>query len=420
MALTSKRVAKLKEPGRYGDGKGLYLQVTTAGVRSWCLRYERGGHERMMGLGPVGDFTLDEARERARKARQLLRDGIDPLDARNEERAKQAAEKALATAANVTFKECAEQYYRFHAPKWNNAKHSAQFLSTLATYAYPVMGKLPVAAIDKALVLKVLEQKVAAKRNDSDGIFWNVRTETASRVRGRIESVLDFAQVRGYRAGENPAAWNGNLVHALPARSTIAKTEHHPALPFADVPDFMVQLATRGGIAAKALEILILTAARTGEIVGARWGEINLHAGLWTIPAGRMKAKKEHRVPLSSRAVEILKALPRESDFVFPGGRKGTALSNMSMAELLKRMGRNTITVHGFRSCFRDWAAERTNYANHVVEMALAHAIGDKVEASYRRGDLFAKRARLMADWQRYCTTPQRDASVTPIRARGV
>lgn len=407
MALTTKQVAKLTEPGRYGDGRGLYLQVTPTGARSWLLRYERGGRERAMGLGPVGDFTLDEARERARKARQLLKDGIDPLDARNEARASQAVERGLAAAANVTFRECVEQYYKFHSRKWNNAKHSAQFLSTMKMYAYPALEKLPVAAIDKALVLKAIEP------------IWYTKTETASRVRGRIEAVLDFAKTRGYRTGENPASWDGNLVHALPARSSIAKVEHHAAIPFTEVPDFMAELAACEGVAARALEFTILTAARTAEIIGAKWGEIDLAEKIWTIPAERMKAKKEHRVPLTGRALETLKALPREGDFVFPGGRKGVPISNTTMAAVLKRMGRLDITVHGFRSTFRDWAAERTNYPNHVVEQALAHVIGNKVEAAYRRGDLIAKRARLMADWAKFCVTRSLEATtnnVTPIR----
>ncbi|MBR1286636.1 integrase arm-type DNA-binding domain-containing protein [Bradyrhizobium sp. AUGA SZCCT0177] len=406
MALTTRQVAKLTEPGRYGDGKGLYLQVTPTGARSWLLRYERGGRERAMGLGPVSDFTLDEARERARKARQLLTDGIDPLDARKDERVRQTSENALAAAANVTFRECVEQYYKFHSRKWNNAKHAAQFLSTMKMYTYPALGKLPVAAIDKALVLKAIEP------------IWYSKTETASRVRGRIEAVLDFAKTRGYRSGENPAAWDGNLIHALPARNTIAKVEHHAALPFTELPEFMVQLAARDGIGARALEFTILNAARTGEVIAARWPEMDLDAKLWSIPAGRMKAKKEHRVPLTSRALEILETLPRKGDFVFPGGREGIPISNMAMAEVLKRMGRLDITVHGFRSTFRDWAAERTSYPNHVVEMALAHVIGNKVEAAYRRGDLFAKRARLMADWARYCAAKPTDAAtgITPLR----
>jgi integrase len=403
MALTTRQVAKLTERGRYGDGNGLYLQVTPTGARSWLLRYERGGRERAMGLGPVDTFTLDEARERARKARQLLKDGIDPLDARNEERARQVAERALAAAANVSFKECAEQYYKFHSRKWNNAKHAAQFLSTMKMYAYPALGRLPVAAIDKALVLKAIEP------------IWYTKTETASRVRGRIEAVLDFAKTRSYRTGDNPAAWDGNLVHALPARSTIAKVDHHAALPFTELPNFMSQLAARAGIAARALEFTIFNAARTGEVIGSRWLEMDLDAKLWTIPAGRMKAKKKHRVPLSARTLEILKALPREGDFVFPGARKGVPISSMAMAEVLKRMGRLDITVHGFRSTFRDWAAERTNYPNHVVEMALAHAVGDKVEAAYRRGDLFAKRARLMSDWAKYCLAKPVDTAASNV-----
>jgi integrase len=359
-----------------------------------------------MGLGPVDDFTLDEARERARLARQQLRDGIDPIDARKAEHARRAAELAAGAAVNVTFKDCADQYFKFHSRKWSNVKHAAQFLSSLSKYAYPGLGHLSVSAIDKALVLKALEP------------IWYTKTETASRVRGRIEAVLDFAKVRGYRKGENPAAWDGNLVHALPAPGGIAKVKHHAALPFTEVPAFMKELGQRQGMAARALELTILTAARTGEIIGARWPEVDLEAKVWTVPAERMKAKREHRVPLSPWAVDILKALPREADYVFPGTEKDTAISNMAMNQLLKRMERNDITVHGFRSTFRDWAAERTAYPNHVVEMALAHVIGDKVEAAYRRGDLFEKRTRLMAEWAKYCAKePVAGGVVVPIGA---
>jgi integrase len=402
MALTTKRVAKLTEAGRYGDGHGLYLQVTPAGVRSWLLRYERAGRERWMGLGPLHTFTLDEARARARQARQQLADGIDPLDARKAER----AERALDAAKAMTFADAARQYFDQHEGKWKNRKHRAQFLATLRDYALPVLGRLPVAAIDTGLVLRCIEP------------IWQSKTETASRVRGRIEAILDWATVRGYRAGDNPARWNGHLGEVLPARGQIKKIQHHPALPFAEVPDFITQLAGREGMGARALEFLILTAARSGEASGAKWSEIDLEAKAWTVPASRMKGAREHRVPLSDRALEILRALPREADFVFAGERKGTAISSTAMANLLGRMGRLDITIHGFRSAFRDWAAETTGYPNHVIEMALAHAIGDKVEASYRRGDLFAKRARLMADWARYCMTRPADAagSVTPMR----
>jgi integrase len=406
MALTEKRIAKLTEPGRYGDGHGLYLQVLSRTNRSWLLRYQRDGRERWMGLGPLHTFALKEARDRARAARQQLKDGIDPLDHREAERAKLAVEAVKA----LTFEEAAQQYFDFHERKWRNGKHRQQFLSTLKTYASPVLGKLPIAAIDTGLVLKVIEP------------IWQDKTETANRTRGRIEAVLDWATVRGYRAGDNPARWKGHLAEVLPARGQIAPHVHHRALPFADAPAFMAQLPAREGIAPQALQFLILTAARTNEVIGARWPEIDLKEKVWTVPAGRMKGHREHRVPLSDPAIAILKALPRESDFVFPGGRKGSALSNMAMSEMLKRMKRLDITVHGFRSSFRDWVAEKTSYANIVAEMALAHAIDDKTEAAYRRGELITKRTRLMADWARFCTTTpvRKTDNVTPIRARVV
>ena len=399
MALTTKRVAKLTEAGRYGDGHGLYLQVTPAGVRSWLLRYERAGRERWMGLGPLHTFTLEEARARARQARQQIADGIDPLDARR-------AARALDAAKAITFEDAARQYFDLHERKWRNRKHRAQFLATIADYALPVLGRLPVAAIDTGLVLRCIEP------------IWQSKTETASRVRGRIEAILDWATVRGYRAGDNPARWKGHLGEVLPARGQIAKVQHHRALPFAEVPGFMVQLAAREGMGARALEFLVLTAARTGEVIHARWSEIDLDRMLWTVPAERMKGGREHRVPLSDCAVAILRALPREADSVFAGERRGTAIASTAMSNLLGRMGRLDITVHGFRSAFRDWAAERTGYANHIVEMALAHVIGNKVEAAYRRGDLFAKRAHLMADWAKHCMTKPVDAAngVTPLR----
>ncbi len=391
MGLTVKRIEKLKEPGRYGDGHGLYLQVMSATNRSWLLRFERGGRERWLGLGPLHTINLDEARERARKARQQLLDGVDPIEHRKAARATQA----LAEAKAVTFKEAARQYFDAHERKWKNAKHRAQFLSTLEAYAYPIIGRLPVAAIDTGLVLKVIEP------------IWNEKTETASRVRGRIESVLDWATVRGYRTGDNPARWKGHLGEVLPARGQIQKTNHHAALPYTEIGGFVAALRQREGVAARALEFTILTAARTNEVIGALWDEIDFAAKVWTVPAGRMKASKEHRVPLSDRALEILRDLPRETGnaFVFIGPRKGGGLSNMAMAAVLGRMDCTDITVHGFRSTFRDWAAERTNYPNHVVEMALAHTVGDKVEAAYRRGDLFDKRRRLMAEWAKYCGT---------------
>jgi integrase len=391
MALTTKSIAKLKKPGRYGDGHGLYLQVMSPTNRSWLLRYDRNGRgERWMGLGPLHTIDLNEARERARKARQQFLDGIDPLDARAAER----TQRALEAARTITFEKAAQAYFDAHERKWRNRKHAAQFLSTLKTYAFPKIGSLPVAVIDVSLVLKVIEP------------IWQEKTETANRVRGRIEAVLDWATVRGYRAGDNPARWKGYIENVLPSRSAIQKPIHHAALPFDDLPEFMAALQQREGIAARALEFTILIASRTGEVVGATWDEIDLNEKTWTIPAGRIKGGREHRVPLSDRALEILRALPHEKNnpFVFIGPRKG-GLSNMGMASVLSRMGRNDITVHGFRSTFRDWAAERTNYPNHVVEMALAHVVGDKVEAAYRRADLFEKRRKLMSDWTKFCST---------------
>jgi integrase len=401
MGLTTKRIAKLKKPGRYGDGHGLYLQVISPTNRSWLLRYERNGRgERWMGLGPVYTVNLKEARERARKARQLLLDGTDPLDARKTQRTAQALE----AARSITFEKAAQAFFDAHERGWKNAKHRAQFLSTLKTYAYPRIGTLPVAEIDVGLVLKVIEP------------IWQDKTETANRVRGRIEAVLDWATVRGYRKGDNPARWKGYIENVLPSRGKIQRTRHHAALPYSELSDFMEALAQRDGVAARGLEFTILTAARTGETVGATWDEIDLKERIWTVPAGRIKGGREHRVPLTNHALEILRALPREKNnpFVFIGPRKG-GLSNMAMASVLSRMKRDDITVHGFRSTFRDWAAERTNYPNHVVEMALAHVVGDKVEAAYRRSDLFAKRARLMADWTKFAKTKQVEASAKVV-----
>lgn len=409
MALTVKQVEKLTQPGRYRDERGLYLQVISATNRSWLLRYERNGRERWMGLGSAHTFKLEEARERARAARKLLADGIDPLEARKAER----EARALAAMKVLTFKEAAQRYFDDHSRKWRNAKHRAQFTSTMETYVHPHIGDTPVGGIDTPLVLKVLEARSGWSER-----FWTARPETASRVRRRIEWVLDWATVRGYRTGENPARWKGHLDQVLPARAELAQTEHHAALAYAEIAVFMNELACREGMGARALEFAILTAARTGEIIGARWGEIDLAAKTWTVPKDRMKAGRKHRVPLSDAAVGLLERLPRESEYVFPGGRAGAPISNMAMTTALRRMGRTDITVHGFRSTFRDWAAERTAYANHVVEMALAHVISDKVEAAYRRGDLFDKRRRLMDDWARYCRTSiVGQTEVTPLRS---
>jgi integrase len=372
-------VRRVQRRGYYNDGGLLYLQVDAGGNRSWIFRYGAQGRHHH-GLGPLHTVSLAEAREKARECRKLLLDGHDPIA---ESRTRRAAAR-IAAAKAVTFAAAAETYITKHHAAWKNPKNRQQWRNTLATYAYPVLGKLPVAAIDTGLVLRVLEP------------IWHTKSETASRVRMRLERVLSWAAVHGYRPGDNPARWRGHLDHLLPAQGKIAPVRHHGALPYADVPAFLVELRQRDGLAAAALEFLILTAARTGEVLGATWGELDSEQRTWMIPARRMKSGREHRVPLSDRAVELLRELPRE-------GQRPFALSNMALLQLLKRMNRPGITAHGFRSSFRDWAAERTNYPNHVVEMALAHAVGDKVEAAYRRGDLFQKRRALMRAWSAFC-----------------
>jgi integrase len=372
-------VASLKEPGRYSDGAGLNLQITPAGVKSWIFRYERGGKERWHGLGPVRDVSLAEARETAQECRRLLRQGIDPITHRQQ-----------AQVRGLTFEACVDAFLQTREKAWRNEKHRAQWKSTLKTYAYPVMGSLPVKDVEGSHILQALKP------------IWQEKPETARRLRGRLESVLDYAAAHGYREGENPARWKGHLSHLL-GRVGDRTVKHHAATPFKDLPAFMDELKEREAAGARALELTILTAARTGEIIEAQWREFDLEEKVWTVPASRMKAKREHRVPLSPAAVDCLRALPHKGEYVFPGARAGKPISNMTMAEMLKGMGYGHFTVHGFRSTFRDWAAEKTSYANHVVEMALAHVIGDKVEAAYRRGDLFEKRRQLMTDWAVFC-----------------
>jgi integrase len=381
--LSAVFAARANRPGRYHDGGGLYLQVRSASEKSWLFRFRR----KWMGLGPFRDVSLAEARAAAAKCRKMLLAGIDPLEERRSERMK----AKLEAIAGTTFRECAERYVASHQVGWKNPKHKQQWRNTLATYAYPVLGAIAVGAVDTGLVVKVLEP------------IWTTKPETASRLRGRIESVLDWAKARGYRQGENPARWRGHLDHLLPARHKVRAVRHHAALPYGDVPIFLAELRHRDGIAARALELAILTATRTSEALGARWSEI---AGeVWTIPATRMKSGREHRVPLAGRALELVEELPRQGDYLFPGSRADRPLSNMALLMTLRRMGRGDITAHGFRSSFRDWVAERTNYPGELAEMALAHTVSDKVEAAYRRGDLFDKRRRLMAEWARYCNS---------------
>lgn len=386
--LKARQVETLGE-GMHGDGAGLWLSVGPGGgSRSWLHRFMIAGKVRTMGPGPYPVVGLEDARAKLAENRKKIREGIDPLDE------KQAAKRTKIAAAvkAMTFDQCAAAYIEAQRAGWKNEKHAAQWETTLAAYASPIIGKMSVADVETAHVMRVLEP------------IWKEKTETASRLRGRLESILAWATVRGYRTGDNPATWRNHLDKLLPARAKVQKVEHHAALPWAEVGAFMAGLRNMEGIAARALEFAILCASRSGEVRGATWAEFDLKAGTWIIPAARMKAGKEHHVPLSDAALAVLKALPKfeGSDIVFPG-RKGQPLSDMTLTAVLKRMGRGDLTAHGFRSTFRDWAGESTGYAREVIEHALAHQLKDKAEAAYQRGSLFDKRRRLMADWAGYC-----------------
>jgi integrase len=418
--LTALAVERAKrKPGMHADGGGLYLQVTPNGA-SWVYRFMLNGRAREMGLGPLALYSLQEARGKALDARRLRHAGVDPVEARQAER----AQRRLLEAKAITFRQCADAYIKTHRAGWRSAKHAGQWEATIATYADTIIGPLPVQAIDTGLVMKVLEQELRDRSDRSAAALWRARPETASRLRGRIESILDWAKVRGYRDGENPARWRGHLDKLLPARAKVRKVEHHAALPYDELPEFMMMLQTQDGVAARAMEFMILCAARTGEVIGARWGEFNISEKLWTVPPERMKAEKEHRVPLTARMLAILADMKASegqdtSDgFVFPGGKHGMPLSNMAFLMLLRRMNRDDLTAHGFRSSFRDWAAERTNFPSEVAEMALAHTVGDKVEKAYRRGDLFDRRRRLMTTWESFALIPkqERRGRVTQLR----
>ena len=361
--LTAQEVAsKNWRPGVYADGHGLYLQVAPGGSKSWLFRFMRDGVARKMGLGATHTVSLSKARERAAEARLKLLDGNDPIE---HKRAARSAAR-LAAAKALTFRQCAEKYITAKQAEWKNEKHAAQWPSTLQKYVYPILKDTPVGQIDVALVLKVLE------KDD----LWTTKPETASRVRGRIEKVLDWASSRGYRTGDNPARWQGHLQNLLPARSKVARVKHHAALPYRDVAAFMADLRALDGVSPRALEFAILTVGRTGEVIGARWSEIDLKERMWTIPGSRMKAGREHRVPLSDRSVQLLEDLPRDGDVVFSAGT-AKPLSNMALLMTLRRMGRSNLTAHGFRSTFRDWTAEQTAYPHELCEMALAHAVSD-------------------------------------------
>jgi integrase len=384
--LSHKGVRAKRNPGYFADGGGLYLQVSSAGTKSWIFRFGRNGKSREMGLGPLHTVSLSDARGKAADCRRSLLAGVDPIEARDAAKANLRLDASKAR----TFSDCAAAYIKAHRAGWKNAKHGSQWESTLDTYAAPKIGALPVQAIDTGLVMSVIEP------------IWTTKTETANRLRARIEAILDWATTREYRTGDNPARWRGHLSNLLAKQSKVRKVKHLAALAYDEVGAFVRDLAAQAGVAARALEFAILTAARTGEVIGARPEEFDLDKALWTIPAERMKSDRAHRVPLSPRAVELVRQ-QLKGEYVFAGQKEGRPLSNMAMLVLLKRMGRDDLTVHGFRSTFRDWTSERTSYPREVCEMALAHAIGDKTEAAYRRGDLFEKRRRLMAEWAKHC-----------------
>ena len=398
-------VSRLTKPGLHFVGvvSGLALQITSSGAKSWILRYPDGKKRKEMGLGAYPDVGLADARRRAREEREKLDKGIDPI---TERRMAQSAMKAQ-NAAAITFEKAALAYIEAHESGWDNAKHIQQWRNSLATYAYPHIGALLVRDISVSNVLQVLEPIWSGEK---------ARTETATRIRSRMELVLDWSAARGYREGLNPARWRGHLDKLLPKPSKVSKVEHHTALAIDEVGAFMVALREQIGMGAKALEFAILNASRSGEVRLATWDEIDFTTNMWVIPAERMKAKREHRVPLSETAVQLLEGLPRMANttLVFPAPRGG-ALSDMTLTAVLRRMEVDAVP-HGFRSTFKDWASERTAYPNELSELALAHAIGDKVEAAYRRGDMLERRRKMMDDWAVFCATiAQPSADVVPI-----
>jgi integrase len=415
--LTAIKVKNAKSKGFYPDGAGLYLKVTDTGSKSWVYRYKRNGKARDMGLGnadvdKVGSVTLAQARKLAGDARQKLLDGIDPLDERKAEAIVESdakeAEAGEAKGKATSFKAVAEEFVRTKKSGWKNQKHRDQWSNTLAAYAYPLIGNLPVADIDTSHVLEVLQQPVfLARGRNAKGAkapLWQARAETATRLRARIEAVLSAAKALKLRDGENPARWPDHLSHLLSAQPKSKRVKHHPALPYAELPAFMARLRENTSISAKALEFVILTAARTGEVLNAPFDEFDLEGRLWIVPAKRMKAGKEHKVPLCPRAVEIVKEMAevKLSDYVFPGLKSKRPLTDMALTMLTRGM-RPGVTNHGFRSAFKDWAIDCTEYPDFLSEAALAHISADKVRVAYARTDLFARRRQLMQDWGDFC-----------------
>lgn len=401
-SLTDRVIRQIKKPGTYYDGNGLKLQVTknanTGAInRSWLVRFRiRGGKEREMGLGSFKLLGLADARAKAVDIQKAAREGLDPVAIRDSKIIERME------TSKRTFRQCAKEYIALHKAKWSNDKHEAQWSSTLERYVFPHFGDVAIDGVDVQHVTGALSP------------IWTMKTETASRVRQRVEAILSWAGAMGYRSKENPARWKGHLEYVYPARGEARKVQHHPALPVDEVPSFMKALRARRAVGALAFEFCILTATRTSETLLAQWHEIDCDKALWTIPAERMKSKREHRIPLAPRALEILKRVQKISGngcYVFPGQGDDEPLSTGVFTATLKRMERDEITAHGFRSSFRDWVAEHTEFQNEVAELALAHVIKNKSEASYRRGDMLDRRRPLMMAWDAYCRSADHQAA---------
>jgi integrase len=399
--LNALKVSRETTPGYYADGGGLYLQISSSGSRSWIYRFSLARRAREMGLGALAAVSLAEARALASASRKLVSEGVDPIEARNVDRERIAA---AATPNGLTFKQAATDYIEAQRSSWKNKKHAQQWENTLSTYAYKTIGNLDVSEVDTPMIVRILQP------------IWSKKPETASRVRGRIEAVLDAAKALGKRSGENPARWRGHLDKILPKRDRVRRVKHHPALPYAQMHEFMPELVARAAPAARVLHLLILTCVRTSEVLLARPEEFDLERRIWTVPPDRMKMEKELRVPLTEPAVAIVReamTTAKPGGYLFPGQRKGRPLSNMAMLNMLDRMGYTDITVHGFRSTFRDWVADCTDFPDSLAEMALAHAVENKVEGAYRRGDMLERRRRMMEEWARYCNG--QTATILPI-----
>lgn len=386
--FTAMEVNRIKEPGKHPIGENLYLQITGSGTRSWIFRYHFRGKARWMGLGSTKNITLAQARDQVIDFRRKIASDLDPI----EERLRTRSENSKSQKQSPSFDECARDYIKAHKAAWNNPKHISQWENTIATYASPVIGTMSISCITTEDVLRVLQP------------IWAVKTETASRLRGRMERILSWAKVKKLRQGENPAIWRGNLDQLLPRKNAVQTTTNFKALPFSQIQEFLSNLRTLDGISPRALEFLIFTATRTGETLYAKWDEFDFENHVWSIPSHRMKNRKVHHVPLCKSSLNVLNQMKdsRINDYVFPGTKKGQPLSNMALLMLIKRL-KYDITTHGFRSTFSDWAYERTNFSREVIEKSLAHTIKNKAEAAYRRGDLLLKRRKLMMLWDNYC-----------------